>query len=374
MTPKLSRRETLMVTAGVLAWTLGSRSAGAGIAGAQGALVTSLGDLAAEAGVTFGTSIAADTLTDPGQAALYRHHARILTVDWALKLNVLRPAADVFDTAGADAIVAFAREAGLPLRGHCLAWNESRPDWLTALSAREKRTALERHIDETAGRYAGALESWDVVNEPFWPGHGLAGGWRDGPWLEAFGSDYPVEAFKRAEAAAPGCRLVLNEAHTEQWTETGAGIRAGLLTLVDRIQDAGCRLDAVGLQGHLQPQWAYDDAGFQEFLFQLAERKVELMITELDVNDEAFPDDPLVRDAAVADRYEAFLDAVLAVPALKTVIAWQLTDMATWYRDVWAASHPGSDRKPRPLPFDAELAPKIAYDAIASAFRKKATG
>lgn len=362
-----SRREVLKVIASLTACL------GAGAAPSRaGTEVPSLAALAAESGLVFGTSIAEDTLAAPAQAALYRRHSAILTADWAMKFNTLRPAPDRFDTSFADAILAYADAAKLPLRGHTLAWNESRPDWLMTLSTAELRKALDRHIDETAGRFAGKLHSWDVVNEPFWPGHGLPGGWRDGPWIGAFGTDYVVRAFRRARAADPACRLVLNEAHCEQWTETGAAIRAGLLTLVDRLQDAGVDLAAVGLQGHMQPQWKYDDTAFADFLHELAERKVDLYITELDVNDEAFPDDWLIRDAAVAERYEAFLGAVLAVPAVKMIITWQLTDRATFYRDVWKELHPGSPRQPRPLPFDAKLRPKAAYDALAAAFRKRA--
>lgn len=363
-----SRRDTLKVIAALSACVAGSASSRAETAGVP------IGDAADDAGVVFGTSIAQDTLDHPAQAALYRRHARVFTADWALKFNTLRPAPDVFETRYADALLRFSEDAGIPMRGHTLAWNEMKPDWLVALSQTERERFLDRHIDETAGRYAGRLHSWDVVNEPFWPGHGLPGGWRDGPWMATFGTGYVERAFKRAEAADGTCRLVLNEAHTEQWTETGAAIRSGLLGLIDRIQDAGCRLDAVGLQGHLQPQWAYDDKGFADFLWEIAAKGVDIYITELDVNDERYPDDPLIRDAAVADRYEAFLTEVLKVPAVKMVITWQLTDAATFYNDVWRQLHPGSDRRPRPLPFDDAMNPKASYDAILAAFRRKRGG
>jgi endo-1,4-beta-xylanase len=369
MTSGLSRRDTLRVIGGLTAcFGLGTGPSRAGTD------LEAIGAAAEHAGIVFGTSIAADTLEKPAQAELYRRHARILTADWALKFNVMRPEAGLFETRWADEVLAFADGAGLPLRGHTLAWNETKPDWLMALSTAERRAIFDRHIDETAGRYAGRLHSWDVVNEPFWPGHGIDGGWRDGPWLDAFGTDYVERAFRRAAAADPGCRLVLNEAHTEQWTETGAGIRAGLLGLIERLQDAGVRLDAVGLQGHLQPQWDYDDAGFADFLWKIADRGVDIYITELDVNDERYPDDPLIRDAAVADRYEAFLGAVLAVPAVKMVVTWQLTDAATFYIDWWRQMHPGSERRPRPLPFDDALQPKAAYDALMAAFRNRRSG
>ena len=40
------------------------------------------------------------------------------------------------------------------------------PDWVKHLSKSEISSLLDRHIDEVAGRYAGRVHSWDVVNEP----------------------------------------------------------------------------------------------------------------------------------------------------------------------------------------------------------------
>lgn len=325
-----------------------------------------LHEAAAEAGILFGTSIAQDAMDNPRLGKLYLDHARIFTADWATKLDVMRPTEDAFDTRYADVLVGFADQAGVPMRGTCIAWNDSRPDWLMAMSAAEKRKALDRHLEEITSHFAGRLHSWDVVNEPFWPDHGVAGGYRDGPWLDAFGPDYIERCFKRVEAIDPGCKLVLNEAHAEQWTERGAAIRAGMLSLIDRLQDAGIRLDAVGFQGHMIPQWAYDDNGFADYLGEVAERGVDIYITELDCNDFEMPDDVAERDALVAARYESFLNAVLKVPAVKVVICWQLSDGATHYRSWEQAIALG--RETRPLPFDSELRPKPALDAMLRAF------
>lgn len=356
---KLSRRETLFAIAGL---------ALAGTGQSARAEEETLGAAAARSGLIFGTSIAGDTLSNPAQAALYLRQARIFTVDYAMKFGYLRPERDQFLPADADAILAFARAAGIPVRGHTLAWNESRPEWLMALSRDEMRAALDRHIDETVGYFAGQLHSWDVVNEPFWPGHGLPGHFRAGPWLDAFGEDYVLRAFKRAAAADPQAKLVLNEAMAEAWTEDGATIRRSLLGLVDRLQDGGARLDAVGLQGHLLPGKAYDDAAFADFVAELATRKIDIYITELDVDDASFPDDIEARDAAVADRYRNFLGAVLAVPAVKMVITWQLADGASWYYHGAIEADPNVRRLPRPLPFDDHFQPKPAFGTAREAF------
>jgi len=362
---KFSRRDFLAAGAGLSASLL--RPAGPSAAPAK----ATLGAIAQQAGIVFGTSIAADTLENPAQASLYLEQARIFTVDWALIFDHLRPEAGLFLPGDAEAILAFAAPAGIPVHGHALAWNESRPEWLMALSRAEKQKALDRHVDETVGYFAGRLPSWNVVNEPFWPGHGLIGDFRGGPWLQAFGPDYVSRAFKRAQAADPKARLVLNEAMTEVWNEDGARIRAGLLKLVDTLQQNGVRLDAVGLQGHLDPGRPFDDAGFADFLHQLSERKIDIMITELDVDDSSFPDDIQARDAAVAARYRAFLSAALSVPAVETVITWQLADSASWYEHAAREADPDAKRLPRPLPYDADFQAKPAVDAIVEALKSR---
>ena len=331
----------------------------------------SLGAIAAGCGLTFGTSIAEDALQDEALGTLYRQQSRIFTADWAMKLPVLRPAPGVFDTGAADRLLAYAEAARIPLRGHTMAWNMDHVPWIMKLSAREQATLLDRHVDELAGRYAGRLHSWDVVNEPFWPGSGLPEDYRDGPWWRAFGKGFAVRAFKHTQAADPTARLVLNEAHTEQWTPIGAGIRQRLLRLIDELQHAGVRLDAVGLQGHMQPQWAYDDNGFADFLGQIAARKVDIYITEMDVNDAAFADPVASRDALVAQRYERFVSSAINVPAVKMIITWQLADKASYLWGDALNAKPVPLRKPRPLPFDEYLAPKPAFDGIALALQRR---
>lgn len=360
----LSRRDTFGLAAGLVA--LGLTAAGADTTNPDAE--TNLGAAAERAGLIFGTSIAQDTLDNRAQAGLYLDQARIFTADYAMNFGALRPDAEHFTPTEADAILAFAKAGTIPVRGHALAWNESRPDWLMRLSTAEKRKALDRHLDETASYFAGKLHSWNVVNEPFWPGHGLPGFYRAGPWYEAFGKGYVERAFRRTAAVDPGTRLVLNEALTEAWTDTGGKIRTALLQLVDSLQQAGVRLDAVGLEGHLDPARSFDDAGFADFLHQLGERKIDIYITELDVDDTAYDDDIARRDEAVATRYRDFLTAVLAVPAVKILQTWQLADSASWYYHASVEDNPTATRRPRPLPFDEALRRKPAADAMLAAF------
>jgi len=359
--PRLSRRDLVLGAAAL--------AAGPATAAETIASVPSLGALAAARGITFGASIDRTVLTDGRLAELYRHQTRIVTTDVALKFGSIRPQPTVADYAEGDALVAFAAGAGLAVRGHTLAWNAYQPDWVEKLSPKEAATWLDRHIAETVGRYAGRFHSWDVVNEPLWPGDGNPGGLRSGPWFRALGPDYIRRAFVAAHRADPTVRLVLNEASPEWKTAFGPteAFKADLLRLVDDLQHAGIRLDAVGLECHWFPDFVFARDGFSKLVRALASRKLEVYVTELDVNDLRMQGDDAARDRQVAARYAEIMAAALAEPAVTVIQTWQLSDGQSWLNGV--ASEYNTRRKPRPLPFDRAYAPKPAYHAMADAFR-----
>ncbi len=336
------------------------------------ARIQSLAVAARKAGLLFGASASREIFENPAYADLYRAHARILTTDVALKFDYIRwKGEDAWDFAEADRLLAFAGNNNMALRGHTLIWNENAPHWLKRRSRRDIEHILDQHIDRVVGRYAGKLHSWDVVNEPFWPGHGKKGGWRTGPWFEAMGPSYVKRAFLRTARADPAARLVLNEAHCERNDRVGKQIRKSLLRLVDELLDAGVPLDAVGLQGHLQPTKPWNDERFAAFLWKLHERGLNIYISEFDVEDSSFPAAPAARDRLVAKRTEQFLGHVLKVPAVKAVICWQLSDRYSWYTGLAKQNNPHPRRLPRPLPFDADLRPKASYEAMIRAFHQR---
>lgn len=331
----------------------------------------SLGAIAAKNGVTFGAACGPVIDKDLAYRQLYTTQTKIITTDVALKMGQIagQPGPKRFDAA--DRLLQFCESNRIPMRGHCLIWNEWVPQWIKSMSISERQAFFDRHIDEVVGRYVGKLQSWDIVNEPFWPGHKAPGGYRVGPWYEAFGTDYVRRAYERAGAVDKKTKFVLNEAQTERDDDVGRAVREGLLRLVDELQHAGVRLDVVGLQGHLQPRYPHDPSRFSDFLHALAERKVEIYITEFDIRDDTFPDDVAARDAAIAETGEKFLNTVLQVPAVTTVIAWELSDNYSFYTDAAKKKNPLAERLPRPLPFDSDMQKKPLWYAMARAFENR---
>jgi endo-1,4-beta-xylanase len=360
---RLTRREILRLVA------LGAVSTALDSAGAE-EQKPNLRQLGADKRLAIGSAFSTNEL-NPDDESLFRHELSRITPENELKMTAIRPTRETFDFARADAIADFARRGGLEMRGHALIWNNDRqPSWLATLSEAEMRSAIEEHIERTMGRYEGRIGVWDVINEPV--GSVAFGPYmlRDGPFVQRLGPDYIAFAFRVARAVAPAAKLVLNETHTERDDRFGRDYRRRLLHVIGRLQDAGVPLDGIGLQGHLRPDKPFDPDGFGAFLDEIARRKLFIEITELDVNDACFPDDIASRDQAVAATYRRFLRTALANPAVRSLSFWQLGDGASWYFAQSVDESPSGQRRPRPLLYDADMRPKLAFDAVADELRR----
>ena len=313
----------------------------------------SLNEALVKKGCLFGSSFdMAAAVRDPAYGELIKHHCGVLTTDFSLKFGALRNKESYVDFSRSDKLIEFANNAHIPLKGHTLIWNEWNPDWLNQSSSKKRRYWLERHIVEVMGRYEGAISSWDVVNEPFWPDHGYKGGYRSGPWFKAFGKSYIERAFKVAASVDQGAKLFLNEAWVERDDALGQRVRGGLLSLIEELLESGCRLDGVGLQCHLQPG-KFNLATLSRFIEELKRFPIEVHISELDVNDYLLHGSVEQVDAQVAQIYSDFFRVVLPHDNVKSVITWQLSDKYTYMKD--------SRAYPRPLLFDYNFNPKDAY-------------
>jgi endo-1,4-beta-xylanase len=331
--------------------------------------------LAAEKGLTYGTTIAAAQITgDPPFVDLVRYEAGLVVAENEMKWQVINrgvPGDD--DYMPADTIANFASANKLVLRGHNLLWYHRTPEWYFDLTDRqEQERAVVDHIQQLAGRYRGKIHSWDVVNEPIEPKNGRPDGLRTEVFLETLGPEYLDLAYHTARDADPNARLVVNEYDVELDAPEQEARRIALLHLLEEMRRSGTPVDAVGIQAHLTAAGGppFSAPLLRRFLADIASLGLTIQITELDVTDENAPADVTVRDRLVADTYRRFLDAALDEPAVKMVVTWGLSDRHSWIvrRETYQAKWRPDDAASRPLPFDADLEAKPAFDAIAAAF------
>jgi endo-1,4-beta-xylanase len=299
---------------------------------------------------------------EPEYAKTVAEQASIIVAENAMKWAALRPAPDRFDFRGADDIMVFALTHDQRVRGHNLCWHEALPAWFTATVNRENATHfLTQHIATVAGRYAGKIHSWDVVNEAVDVKSGRPDGLRTSPWLELIGPGYIELAFRTARAADPHALLTYNDYGIELDSPEQIDKRGQVLMLVRRLRARGVPIDAVGVQSHLTAGDSLPGAGLVRFVRELADMGLQVFITELDVNDRSLPEAVEARDAAVAAVYRSYLSMMLAEPNVSAALTWGITDRYTWLQ---GAKRGRTDGRPeRPLPFDYDYQPTPAFFA-----------
>jgi endo-1,4-beta-xylanase len=340
----------------------------------------SLGAHAAAHGLLYGCAVNMNALgADAAYAALVREQCRILVAENAMKWGAMRPSAEGFNFDQADAMVAFAEANRMKIRGHNLVWHRDNPRWLEATATKENaRELLVAHIETVAGRYAGRMHSWDVVNEAIRVEDGRADGLRDSMWLRLVGEEYIELAFKTAREADPQALLTYNDYGIEAETRVGEQKREAVIEMLRRMVARHVPVDAVGVQSHIAAAVSAGNksaasqygAGLMRFIGAVRELGLQVFVTEMDVNDRALAADEVGRDAAVAAAYRQYLELVLGDPAVKAVLTWGITDRYTWLGHEEGRA---DGKLERPLPFDAAGKAKAAFFAVREVFDQRGT-
>ena len=166
-----------------------------------------------------------------------------------MKAEPINPQPGVYNFGPADDYVAFGEKNKMFIVGHTLVWHNQVPAWFFTNAAGKPNTKEEQierlrsHIEAVAGRYAGRVHGWDVVNEVI----NHDGSYRTTSWVNAFGNgDTLVKyAFKFAAQYAPNTELYYNEFNAWRPEKRDAIVR-----LVKMLQKENIRIDGVGMQGH----------------------------------------------------------------------------------------------------------------------------
>ncbi|NQU87758.1 MAG: endo-1,4-beta-xylanase [Mariniphaga sp.] len=205
-----------------------------------------------------------------------------VTIENSMKAAPINPRPGVYNFTPADNFVDFGEKNEMFIIGHTLVWHNQTPAWFFQDDEGNQNTPedqIERmrsHIEAVAGRYAGRVHAWDVVNEVI----DNDGSYRPTTWVNGVGSgDELVKlAFKFASQYAPNTELYYNDFNA--WRPAK---RDGIAQLVRMLQKEGIRIDGVGIQGHWGlnfPKNEYIKAAIDTF----ASLGVKVMITELDVD------------------------------------------------------------------------------------------
>ncbi len=324
---------------------------------------------------------------DSATSLLVIRQFNTITTENALKAGPINPQPGVYNFGPADDLIKFGEKHNMFIVGHTLVWHNQTPEWFftdgqgNPNSPKDQIERMRNHIETVAGRYAGRIHAWDVVNEVI----ADDGSYRPTSWVESIGSgdELVKQAFTFASQYAPMAELYYNDFNA--WRPSK---RDGIARLVRMLQDADIRIDGVGIQAHWGlnfPKNEYIEAAIDTF----SSLGVKVMITELDVDVL-----PLTREGQVIgqgmshpqfqlEEFELFLDPYKE--GLPGAVEEQLNkryeelfrifynkrdkiDRITFWGAhdgySWKNGYPIPDRTNYPLLFDRNGLPKTAFEAV----------
>lgn len=304
-----------------------------------------------------------------------------------MKAALINPQPNVYNFKPADDFEAFGLQHQLFIIGHTLVWHNQVPDWFFSNSegkSNSKAEQIERlrnHIKTVAGRYAGKVNAWDVVNEVI----DNDGSYRQTLWVKALGNgDTLVKyAFRFASEFAPNTELYYNDFNV--WRPSKV---EGIVRMVKMLQKEKIRIDGVGMQGHWglnYPKTDYIEAAIDT----LAACGIKVMITELDIDVLPLTKEGQIVGQVMGDKqfqleeFKKFFDPYTnglpdSVQSLLTNRFKELFSIFYKHRDKiarvtlwgvhdgmsWKNNYPIPNRTNYPLLWDRKQQPKPALEAV----------
>jgi len=327
-----------------------------------------LRDLAAQKGLIYGCATTQDHLSaDPEFARLVADQCGLLVPENALNWKYTEPNQGHFDFHLGDWMAHFAKDHNMKFGGGTLVWHQGLPSWFSSLAQGAAKEAMVNHVTQSISHFRGQAYSWAVANE--------AVAFRDAgtdlkntPFLQLVGPDYIEEAFRAAAAADPSALLIYNDNHLEYDIPEDNHRRPTLLKLLKSYVANKTPIGALGIQSHLNTGGVPFNSGkLKDFLNAVSDLGLKIIISELDVTEKGSETALADRDRAIANEITRYLDVVLQNKSVIGVVNWGLSARYSWL----TSFAPRPDGQPvRPLPYDSNLHPTQAWQAIAAAFER----
>lgn len=325
-----------------------------------------------------GTALGTEHILEKNEKAnlLIKREFNAITPENIMKSQLIHPAVNIYNFDIADKYVEYGQKNKMYVVGHTLVWHSQLPAFVNKIkSADSLRIFMTEHINTVAGRYAGKINSWDVVNEAL----NEDGTLRKSIFLNKLGEGYIKEAFDLAAKADPNAALYYNDYNIEQPAK-----RKGAIEIIKKLQASGTKINGVGIQGH----WSINNLNLkniEESIIEFSQLGIKVAFTELDLTvlpnpwdlkgadvNQRFAENPALnpyKDAlpdsiqtVLANRYKDIFKIFLKHrDKISRVTFWGVDDSHSWLN-----GFPIRNRTNYPLLFDRALEPKKAYQAVLS--------
>jgi endo-1,4-beta-xylanase len=231
-----------------------------------------------------GTSVQTqfDTLYTPAEMEILNTNFDSVTPENCMKWQYLCPKEGVYRFEPIDRLMALATKHNQKVVGHTLLFNQdgNYPNWLFRDGEKEADAKLvwkriEDHAAKLMSRFAGKIDSWDVLNEFI---EVLSPGYRVTDLTRVLGADYPERLFKIAAEIDPKAKLTYNDFLVEKPDRLKA-----ILAFVRKLRDKSCKIDVIGSQCHLEIG-EKTGTNLTNMIQQFAAEGFRCALTELDVD------------------------------------------------------------------------------------------
>ena len=222
-----------------------------------------------------------------------------------------------------DAILGWAEEHHLPVRGHNIYWGIPKyvQPWLKEMSEAGLRRALEERGREIAGRFRGRFAEYDLNNEMM----------HEDYYAERLGPGITADMARWVREEDPAAVLFLNDYDIL----TGRRLE-DFVAHVRAMQKLGVPVGGLGVQGHLHGD-IFDAGALQHALDELAQFHLPIRVTEFnfpgqrskylkDRTAQLTPDEEAAKAKAIVDYYRI----CFAHPAVDGILMWGFWAGANW--------------------------------------------
>ncbi|RDB25915.1 Endo-1,4-beta-xylanase A [Hypsizygus marmoreus] len=308
----------------------------------------------------FGSATDNSELTDTAYVDLLSNTKEFnqLTPGNSMKWDATEGTQGTFTFTKADQIVTLAQQNGQLIRGHTCVWHSQLPSWVTAgnFDASTLTSIIQTHTTNVVGHFKGKI----TMTSPL----------QTVGMLSMVGHQWTIDHHSPTRVSDPlssplPFKLPVPQILQQNSTSTtitsmavGTGAKStAMVNLVKSLKASGVPIDGVGIQAHLIVGQV--PSTIQANIAQFAALGVEVAITELDIRM------TLPATAALLEKqkkdYQTVIAACKAVSDCIGVTIWDYTDKYSWVPSVF----PGQGA---PLPWDANLVKKPAYDGIVVGF------
>nr|XP_024401713.1 uncharacterized protein LOC112294935 isoform X5 [Physcomitrium patens]XP_024401714.1 uncharacterized protein LOC112294935 isoform X5 [Physcomitrium patens] len=219
-----------------------------------------------------------------------------------LKWNWIEPQRGTINYEDADEMVNFCSEHRIPMRGHCIFWEDESccQDWLKTLSPLELKDALQNRAADLLRRYKGKFQHYDVNNEML---HGCF-------FRDRLNPDILPYVYKLAHQLEPEAVLFVNDYHVEDGVDANSAPEK-YVKHIEWLRKEGAPIGAIGLQGHLDTPIG---SIICNSLDKMSSVGLPLWMTEIDI--------AAANEHIRADDLEVVMRETFAHPSVEGIMLW----------------------------------------------------